>query len=382
MPGNKRKAPAGTDSQQKRSTVSSSNFFSETIAKVESDLVAKANEQKDSAKEQNWSYDPRPAVKCTASTSQLLVELNSLGTLVDSITKAFSETAQATVARFTGDNLVEQARDALQTVVSKDNDAAEGNHFKEDQLFAFAVHNWIESIEASTFDAKCKQAKNAKEVVDALVAAFTNVILNPADFSIPSANSPFKVTRMPKVKPDPADSGSRWFVRFYRHMQWLYRILDERQCHSIGRIKTAVRDEKHMHAKVRAFVEDTTALGDNTFIDWVIQKYARISPTHFAHLTQEQARRLAVFEILHAPMNPRTYFGSFCRRTRESDYDGCRSGIAVDAAEGAEASGHLYRFVVCSLMGKSIEETKNEMKGKDFFPNTASFYVPGMQEDD
>jgi hypothetical protein len=388
MPSKKRSAVTKSDHHEEkrpntRSTTkaaSGKTFFMSVIGKVEEGLQAQETAQRLEAKEKEWTYDPRPSIKCFATLSLVLKHMKSLGAFVDGVTKAaLKRMEDGDDDGFVINNLLSQMGEDLKMKVQ-----CPDVSFENEQLCAIAIYHWIDTIVATNVASLVKDAKSAKAVVTVLIEEFLKVLFTSSDrvssLSIPLPQGAFDVPAVPAVEPDPKDSGSDWAEQFSNHMQWLFSILDGSNCHSIGRIKVATdygveKMFETVFDAIRYDDEDDADSLNKKFGEWISSTYAAISPTYCAELSSEQILTLCCYAILTADLNPRTYFGTYCFGTRESDYTGCRSDIAWSAAKQAEDCDNSYGLLQCCLMGYSAEDIEQQIQ----LPNTACFYVPGEE---
>ncbi len=366
------------------------------FGKAKAHLSEKATTQQAEAKEHDWSYDPRPAIDVNNVSLALVLTVAStdssaLTQVVDGVTeKVLSQLKGKGKGKPSSKRVIDHLLNQIKSDLSLSTSDYKQKALDEKQLCAFAIYRWIQSINCTSASfvqdiVKQEADDDSEGFAKALIPILVNELFQDGESSV---RSEFSVEPVPAVEPDPLDEDRSWCERFNAHMIWLFSILDGNQCNTLARIKTCLGDktkedmfEKLHRSALEEFEDDpdaSTAEEGNrdNFIQWIRHKYAKnVSPRYLNKLTELQIRHLATYELLTTKVDVRTYLGTFMFGIRESDYDGCRSGIADYAGSAAEDFDDIYGFLQCLVLDCNAEE----MNDRITMPNTAAFYVPGMK---
>ena len=174
---------------------------------------------------------------------------------------------------------------------------------------------------------------------------------------------------------DPQDEEADWSDKFNNHMLWLFDRFQEQNCTSIGRIHKAFGAEN-----LDLMVDDKDELLSQAFGEAVFSQMGGAYWQKLAQCNDEdpdfnghdfiKKQCILLHAIQSAPMDYRTYTGTFCFNVRESDYDGCRTGILEYVADDATTFFNPFEFIVAETLGYDVEDVIDNIV-------TEAFYIPG-----
>ena len=358
---------------------SSVTIFPKLIKEVEGVLSERRHEQEEFAKAKKWSYDPRAPVNTKPTLHDLLfigLGKTYYDDIVDTLIKLFSPLMNGMDANDVN---------PFEEYCGKVSKELKGNDDFLDEIEAFLVFginrlfhlvpaNYCLGIVAS---AGASPPLHSKEAITKFLKS--NLDLNRLVAEYPHVPYFMDITAIESAtEEDPRDEDEdvMWSDKFDNHMVWLFDRFEERNCNSIGRILAAFGFDV-VNNSVDDIIDDE--LLDETFGEAVLSKMAgsywhkltQKCSDDDDHLSLKKRNHILRHAILTAPMNYRTFTGTFCYNVHESDYQGTRSSILEYCCDDALTFFKPAEFIVCEMLGYDVEEEVEHVV-------TSTYYIPGL----
>jgi hypothetical protein len=356
------------------------NAFNLLIKEVSFVLNERRCEQVEFAKKKGWTYDPRAPVEISPTMQDLcLVGLGkiSFDDIVDSLILTFAPTF-ANADNECDENYGLQLSPFEQycMTVSQELDSKHTTNpwaldFDDTPEAVFSFNHCLHIAAGMT-------PPSTKGAVEEFLK--THLDLNQLVIEYPYIPYFADVTPIESAKEeDPRDEDSDWCDKFTNHMMWLFDRFDEQKCTSIGRIH-------------KAFGADSLAIPhEDEMLDKEYAKavFSKMGGTYWGKLVDENSdededsviamkrNHILRHALLSAPMDIRTYTGTFCYNVHESDYDGRRSGILEYVIDDAQTYFNPFEFIVADTLQPVGLDIEDEIQNVV----TSAFYIPGMGED-
>ena len=335
-----------------------SSYYLSVVSSLKSSRLASIEELAKSAKELDWSFDPRPCPSLDITLADVLREEGILTVVADKL--------------LASSKVVKDLRGLAEVVEGDVKLVSSDCQFDEALKTALALNVLFRQVPAD-FGGKTKVDYKSATSKDDLVSLFSSEKL----LNIPALVKAFpyiSVATFGKVPPPPKKAptekaGMSCFARFESYMLWLYGETDKMKADSYGKLQRAMGRNRGVTCDISPTFIDLTLsnMGGSVFGKDRMQVDG---PETFA----ANSEALAKFELLTAKLSCQTYTSDFAYNVNQSDYDGSLAGIATYAGEEAEGYIDWGEFLQAYALG---EEDISEFYGL----RTSAFYIPGMKKE-
>ncbi len=385
---NSKKATSGGKKSGKVASVASDSVALLLVNNLRSAREKKRNEQAANAKEKGWSFDPRAKIVVEPTLYDLCVEgLSCLDEVVDYYIKKYTFA--------TADDAPSEATAAETYCANATAEVSGMGNFSDEEIMAFGFTRLLQLVPA-THICDLAEAAAASGTVKLQskedIVAFLKDGVDMEKLLVAHPHTPYfkDVTVIKSEGKDERDAESGWCDKFYNHMMWLFQKFEEQRCHSLGRIDAALGN-RGLKVEDESLTKEFQALVISRIGGSCWRATEASAKKEDASANEEAAddddsngaqgflavmkrQHLARHAVLSYPLDYRTYVGTFCFNIRESDYDGCRSGIANYVEDSACEFFDPQLFVQIDAVGGDVTEVDNLV--------TSAFYIPGVKNSD
>ena len=320
----------------------------QTWAGFEADIKGMLGQQQEmresEATDADWETDPRGNISTVPTMYHLAAQLGCLDELVNvgvAKLKDASVLKASTLA-----SLKEFAQDAG---TEANNDGS-----YDDVTLAIAVNHVLKSTPMHALACMWLRSKNV--AVQGFASAQREQLqcVLMGNFSVCDvwANAPYTAVSsfgcIPVPLEDPRDKSNGWWGKYVAHLEWLHTQFVCRGIRTYAQLMTATGQR---YQKVPGSMNCDLS---EEFVDFVVKKQLGGTQIQTTTAQNDRLRAANFYFNHHCTFDPRGYMATASFSTGESDYDGCRTGIAD--CDMAEDCFDFKEFVQLVALGKKPEE--------------------------